>query len=163
MEALKVKDYSKELEVFLSPQVHEVMKNKVVGLVEPDKWEIKYVAVTFKKGQENKAFTELARKLEAVCEKYEVIGTLSLCLGLDLAGPEGIASGYSQDWDYKMNPIGPGTLGWGKSEEEQERLRDRIVILSYPALSWKSAKEVGHELEKSQLFTAEGMIPPQME
>lgn len=149
IEELKTKDLSEELLPFLSEDVKEVVSKRVSSLLEPNVYGVRYVEVLFNNRDDNreKAFKELARKLEKVFKKYGIVGSLSVCVGLDLVGPGGIIAPLRPDWDYKKNPIGPGTLGWGKTEGEIEELRDRILLISYPAIPWDN------------LFTPEGEIP----
>jgi len=148
---LHVHDFSKKLEPFLSAEVIKALSNEVKTLLEFPIYEVKYVQVVFKEEDEENALKEMARKLDAIYKKYGIYGALAGVLSFQLLGPEGVLSPKSLDWDYEKNPIGPGTVGWGKTAEEIERFRNRRILLVYPAIPWDS------------LFTPEGVMCLPME
>jgi hypothetical protein len=183
-----VHDFSKELDPLLSEEVREAISIKVLNTIGYYKinnllleckgvdpfaeeeidlddeyfgtYEVKYLGITFYKlTQKETALKEMARKLQVVYDTYGIVGCLSLCLGLDLCGPEAVTSPTDPNWDYKKEPIGPGTWGWGKTKEEQDNLRDRCVMLSYPALD----SEVAQTITGEQIFIEEGTLPPVLE
>lgn len=54
-------------------------------------------------------------------------GTEFVAMGL--SGPEAMISRGDPSWDYAANPIGPGTMGYGKSQEEIYEMTDRWIVI----------------------------------
>ena len=149
--SLTVKDLSLELASLLSEDVRTFMSMKKEQLMEPGVYEIRYVEILYKAKDEEKALKTMAKKLEMIYEKYGIVGSMLICISMDLVGPEGLVAPPTLSWDYLKDPIGPGTLGWGKTEEEIEELRDRKLLISYPAIPW------------DKLFTPEGELPKNLD
>lgn len=129
----KIEDFSEKLLEILPERIKQIMEKKVSSIIGAD-YEVKYVQVLYRGNEEEKALKLLVDKLEKVYEKYGIVGSLFPCLCLNLAGPEVAVAPLSLDWDYKANPVGPGTLGWEKTEEEIEKLTNRKLLVSYPAI-----------------------------
>lgn len=153
MESGLVIDFSKQLIPFLPEVVRKAIESRKVNqIIEPGSYEVKHLQVMYcnRNGNENKALKTLAGKLEKVYSKYGIIGNLSICIYLELCGPEAIVAPFDKKWNYEVNPIGPGTLGYGKTEEEIKNLTNRKLLISYPAIPWDS------------LFAVEGEIPNEL-
>jgi hypothetical protein len=79
------------------------------------------------------------------------VGFMSMKLAMiKLAEPEDFVGLPDFEWNYSSDPIGPGTLGYGKDAPEIEDLRNNYLLVD----DFASAS-VGFLLKPSGLYLAE--------
>ncbi len=86
-------------------------------------------------------------------KKVEIDNIVYVCI--PLAGPEARTTIPDETWDYDAEPIGPGSLGYGKTKEEIELLKDRYLLI--PFSYYESYKGVGPFIVKAYLVRNDGV------